>query len=259
MCKLWLLAGLVPALVQAAPPLLEAPLGGWRDSRLDAEEQQVTAAYPKPPVDRGGQRQRTLIRGKLDAAGHDRRPHTLVVNGSAMNLYTDGQGHYARPWAFAPGSNSIELRTRNGQRRRVQFLEANRDRPAPRLRLVLTWDDPQAEVDLHVLTPSGGHAWWGGPLLDEGGGLDVDSVDGAGPEIFSSVAPAAGAWLLYVNYWGNFDDAGYNFDAGRHQRQLVSCTLSIIRNENTPDEQRETLIVPLRRIGDLTLVRRLQL
>ena len=63
---------------------------------------------------------------------------------------------------------------------------------------MLTWDDPKAEVDLHVISPDGGHAFFASPLLPEGGGLDVDSVDGAGPEIFSSAAPRPGVWLFYV-------------------------------------------------------------
>lgn len=254
-CALALLSALLPLASQAA--LFESPVAGWRDSRVQQSESQAVAAYPKPPVDRGAQAGRTLIQGKLRQSGGKRRPATLVVNGTPMPLYTDAEGHYARPWAFASGSNSIEVRSADGERQRVQFFEAHAGKAGARLRLVLTWDDPQAEVDMHVLTPAGGHAWWGRPQLEEGGGLDVDSVDGAGPEIFSSAAPARGAWLVYVNYWGNFDDAGYNFDESRRQRDLIVCRLTVIRNENTADEQRETWEVPLRKVGELTLLRRL--
>lgn len=240
-------------------PAVDAPLAGWRDSRLDGESERYVAAYPKPPVDRGAQKYRTLIRGKLSSQGKQRRPHSLVVNGTAMPLYTDDEGNYARPWAFGSGSNSIELRSPEGAGKRVQFYEASTGRPQARLRIIMTWDDPKAEVDLHILSPDGEHAFWANPLLRAGGGLDVDSVDGAGPEIFSSAAPAAGAWLLYVNYWGNFDAAGYNFDAARHVQEVVTCSVSIIRNENSPDEQRESYIVPLRKVGELTFIRRLRL
>lgn len=238
---------------------LDTPVSGWHDSRLDQDNERWAAAYPKPPVDRGAQKYRTLIRGRLAAAGKQRTPHTLVVNGTPMPLYTDEQGNFARPYAFGAGSNSVEIRSPTGQRRRVQFFETAAGKVQAKLRIIMTWDDPKAEVDMHILAPDGGHAFWASPLLAAGGGLDVDSVDGAGPEIFSSAAPLAGAWLVYVNYWGNFDDAGYNFDEGRHTRQLITCTVSIIRNENTPDEQRETFVVPLRKVGELTFVRRLLL
>jgi uncharacterized protein YfaP (DUF2135 family) len=68
-------------------------------------------------------------------------------------------------------------------------------------------------------------------------------------------APVRGTYLLYVNYWGNFDAAGYNFDGNGRERALITTTVSIITNENTVDEKRETHVLPLRKIGDLGFVR----
>lgn len=244
----------------AADITLSGPVGGWRNSSLAGDETRYSAAYPKPPVDRGAQRFRTLIEGQLQAQGKGRKPHVLVVNGAAMPLYADEQGRFARPWAFGPGSNSLEVRSPDGQqRRRVQFYETDRTRPRAKLRAVLSWDDPQAEVDLHVISPTGEHAFWARPLLPSGGGLDVDSVDGAGPEIFSTTAPVPGNWLFYVNYWGNFNAGGYNFEPDAHEQVLITCLLTLISNENTPNEKREAFAVPLRKIGDLMLVRAVRL
>ena len=61
-----------------------------------------------------------------------------------------------------------------------------------------------------------------------------------------------------MNYWGNFNAGGYNFDPDSNDQDLITCTLSIVFNENTPDEKRETVVIPLRKIGDLTLARALQ-
>lgn len=254
-----LMCFMVPAMAADEAIRLDAPVSGWRDSRLEEDANAWGAAYPKPPVDRGAQKHRTLIRGRVQAAGKQRQPHALVVNGTAMPLYTDADGNFVRPYAFGSGSNSVEIRSPDGRRRRVQFFEAATGRPQARLRIIMTWDNPQAEVDMHVLAPDGGHAFWASPLLAAGGGLDVDSVDGAGPEIFSSAAPQDGAWLVYVNYWGNFDAAGYTFEERQGARPLITCNVTIIRNENTADEQRETWTVPLRKVGELTFVRRLQL
>ncbi|HEU0186422.1 MAG TPA: DUF2135 domain-containing protein, partial [Gallionellaceae bacterium] len=64
-----------------------------------------------------------------------------------------------------------------------------------------------------------------------------------------------GMYHVYVNYWGNFNTAGYNFDETQHERIIISTQITLLFDENTPHEKRETLIVPLRRIGDLTLVK----
>lgn len=45
----------------------------------------------------------------------------MVVNGNAMPLYTADDGRFARPYAFGPGSNGIEIRDADGRsRKRVQ-------------------------------------------------------------------------------------------------------------------------------------------
>ena len=252
-----LLTATRPLVPSAAEPIgLDSPRGGWRDGARETREAEVEAAYPKPPVDRGGQRYRSLIKGRLAEAGVDRRPpYLFIVNGNPMPLYTDAQGFFVKPWAFGGGSNSVEIRSPDGGvRKRVQFYETNPRTPA-RLRVILGWDDGKAEVDLHVVTPDGQHAFWARPILTTGGGLDVDSVDGGGPEIFSVAAPLRGTYLLYVNYWGNFDAAGYNFDRARSDKPLITATVAVIVDENTVHEKRETWVVPLRAIGDLSFVR----
>ena len=233
------------------------PPGGWTHSGLADEPSPVTYAYPNNLIDRGGQRQRTLIEGKLKQLDKSsRRLPTLIVNGNPMPLYTGDDGSFARPYAFGPGSNGIEVKDADGHSiKRVQFYEANRTKTTARIRIVLAWDDPQAELDLHVVTPDGGHAFFGEPILANGGGLDVDSVDGAGPEMFSMTSPMTGTYHVYVNYWGNFGASGYHFDEATRQRDVISARITLIFDENTPAERRETFTVPMRKIGDLTLVR----
>ncbi len=180
---------------------LTGAFGGWRHSGLTNEGEQFVAAYPRPPVDRGAQRYRTLIEGRLKHIDkHAPKPPILVVNGNPTPLYTDDEGAFARPWAFGAGSNSIELISADGkQRQRMQFYEADRSKPQAKLRAIVTWDDPKAQVGLHVITPSGLHAFFANPTLKDGSGFDVDSVDGAGPGIFSSTAPEHGTWLFFLN------------------------------------------------------------
>ncbi|WOD16720.1 YfaP family protein [Paraburkholderia kirstenboschensis] len=194
---------------------LTCSFGGWRHSGLTNEGEQFVAAYPRSPVDRGAQRYRTLIEGRLKRIDkHARKPPTLVVNGNPTPLYTDDEGAFARPWAFGAGSNSIELISADGrQHQRMQFYEADRSKPQAKLRAIVTWDDPHAQVDLHVITPGGLHAFFANPTLEDGSGFDVDSVDGAGPGIFSSAAPERGTWLFFLNYWGCGYFLGLNYAA----------------------------------------------
>lgn len=235
---------------------LSEPVGGWRYHGLLDRSENPSVAYPTPPIDRGVERNRTMIEGQLKAIGKQRGPHVLSVNGNPLNLYTDEEGRFARPYAFGAGSNSVEVRSAEGKSlKRVQFYEANSQRTPARIRVVLGWDDPEAELDLHIVTPDGQHAFFGHTALTNGGGLDPDGVDGPGPEMFTMTAPMQGTYLIYVNYWGNFGNGGYNFDEASNKQEVITSQISLVLNENTVDEKRETFIVPLRAIGDLLLVK----
>jgi uncharacterized protein YfaP (DUF2135 family) len=140
---------------------LERPTGGWNASALTDRSEEIAVAYPPALIDRGAQKYRTLIKGRLRKPGSE-RSHLIVVNGNPMPLYTGEDGAFARPYVFGFGSNSVEVRSPDGrERRRLQFYEASPTRPQARIRVVLAWDDDQAEVDLHVITPDGQHAFWG--------------------------------------------------------------------------------------------------
>ncbi|MCL2790735.1 MAG: DUF2135 domain-containing protein [Desulfobulbus sp.] len=263
----------IPAFgLQPGSQPIEAPSGGWTYSGLTDADEATTAAYPFNLIDRGAQRGRTLIRGHLPeemraipgdqedqgTKGARHRAPTLAVNGNPLLLYSDAQGVFARPYAFGPGSNSIELLDADGHSvQRLQLYEANTSRSRAQMRVILAWDDPQAQVDLHVLTPDGQHAFWGRPTLTGGGGLDVDSVDGAGPQMFTITAAQRGLYQFYVNYWGNFAASGYHFNEQTRQKPIITCRITMILDENTPDERRESFVIPLRKIGELTHIRSL--
>jgi uncharacterized protein YfaP (DUF2135 family) len=238
------------------PVTLDAPRGGWNYSGIADRTEETRVAYPTPPIDRGAQRGRARVQGRLRDAGKDRAPATLVVNGNAMPLYAGEGGRFARYYAFGAGSNSIEIRTSEGKRAKAaQFHEANPNKAQAQLRIILAWDAPGAEVDMHVVTPDGQHAFWAHPVLQGGGGLDVDSVDGPGPEIFSMTAPPHGSYHVYVNYWGNLGPGGYHFDESKRERPVITTRVTLVRYENTAREKRETFAIPLRKIGDLNFVK----
>ncbi|WP_152220624.1 YfaP family protein [Pseudomonas sp. SCB32] len=251
-------ACLLAAVVAAEPSAeLSSPTAGWRYSGLTDDVNAPRVAYPTPPIDRGAVRGRSLIEGHLrEVAGVD-RAQRLVVNGNPLPLYTDADGKFVRPYNFGAGSNSVAVSSDQGKSlKRIQFYEANNGRVPPRIRLVLGWNDPKAELDLHIVTPDGQHAFWAHPRLSNGGGLDPDGVDGPGPEMFTMAAPLHGTYLVYVNYWGNYNASqGYNFQEGNHEQDVITAEINLVFNENTVNEKRETFVVPMRTIGDLVLVK----
>jgi uncharacterized protein YfaP (DUF2135 family) len=235
---------------------LAAPQGGWNRAGFTDKSDELAVNYPYALVDRGAQRSRRMIQGQLDNAGKQRPFHQLVVNGNPTPLYTDENGRYARAYSFGSGSNSVEIRSPDGKSvKRVQFYEADRSRPQPMMRIIAGWDDNQAEVDLHIITPDGQHAFWAHPALSNGGGLDADTVDGPGPENFIMTSPLRGVYQVWINYWGNFGGNGYHFDETTRQRPIITARITLVFNENTARERREEFVVPLRRIGELTLVK----
>lgn len=253
-----MIASLLPATagaegVDEASATIDTPYGGWNYSGLTDSANEEHVAYPTPPINRGTQRNRTMIKGQVRHAG---KLPILVVNGNPMVLNMDDQGRYARFYAFGAGSNGIEIKSAAGKSlKRVQFYEANPGRLSPQLRIICSWDAPQAEVDLHIITPDGQHAFYARPILNGGGGLDVDSVDGPGPEMFTMVAPLHGVYHVYVNYYGNYSDEGYNFDESKRQKPIVTTRITLVFHENTPNEKRESFVIPLRKISEIELVK----
>ncbi|CAL92665.1 YfaP family protein [Azoarcus olearius] len=241
-CSERALSALLLALA-AAPALaeIEMPVGGWRQGNAEAPySQEVNYPASRPAIDAGvpGVAQ---IRGRI--ARHTKGPATLVVNGNAMPLEVDEEGRYGRAYSFATGSNSVEVRAGDGRPQRVQFYQTAAGQAEARLRVVLSWDTDGTDLDLHLITPDGEHAWYGNRAV-KGGAIDVDVTTGYGPEIFASPAPLKGPYQIWVNYYG-----------GGRGEMLTTARVAVISNEGTSSERRQEFDVPMRAAGELTLVR----
>lgn len=250
-----------------AQTTIDLPTGGWRSS-ADLRSRFVQEVnYPANSVNSDGFSAPALIRGQIGRGIERRiantrksttassiRPATLVANGVAMPLALDERGVFNRPYAFGSGSNSLEVRATGAERdspgrKAVQFYDAGsgsgNSRIVPGLRVVLSWSSENTDLDLHVITPSGGHAYYGDRILPDGSALDVDVTTGYGPEIWAAPAPAKGVYHVYVNYFG----------AGEIQDALTIAEVAIVTREGSLHEKRQIFRVPLRKPGELMLVR----
>ncbi|HEX8956332.1 MAG TPA: DUF2135 domain-containing protein [Burkholderiaceae bacterium] len=224
---------------------IDAPRGGWRNSEGEAAGFQQEVHYPASSVNAAGKSEKALIKGHIDAAVKG-APGKLVVNGAAMPLSLDEGGNFERPYSFGAGSNSVEVRSPDGKsRRRVQFYDAYAGKPQARLRVVLMWDTDGTDLDLHVISPDGEHVWYGNRASPDGGALDVDVTTGYGPEIYANPSPMTGVYHVYVNYYGS----------GPGREDVTTAQVAIITQEGTLSEKRQTVTVPMRKPGDLTLIK----
>jgi uncharacterized protein YfaP (DUF2135 family) len=221
-----------------------APIGGWRQGNPDAPYTQGVHYPASTPGLAEDTPLSSQIRGRIQK--QQKAPATLVVNGNAMPLRLDESGAFARPYSFSPGSNSVEVIS-DGERQRVQFYEQASGQAVARLRIVLSWDTDATDLDLHVMTPSGQHAWYGQRVIP-GGAIDIDVTTGYGPEIFASPAPEKGVYQVFVNYYGGPDSDFL------HRRALTTARLTIVTGEGTASEKRQELVAPMRFPGELTRI-----
>ena len=251
------LTALSPAMA-ADSVKLDTPIGGWRSGAPEGEGESFrqTVNYPASSVNTPvGQANTARISGEIKAARKDNEPGRLIVNGVSMPLKIDDSGRFDRPFSFPNGSNSVEVRSPDGQQRhRTQFLNTSGGATPAKLRVLLAWDSDGTDLDLHLVTPDGAHIWYGNRTAPNGAALDVDVTTGYGPEIFAMPAPIKGQYLVYVNYYGG----GYRGDGeggDEPVQPLTTAQVTVITEEGTPSEKMETFVVPMRAVGELTLVK----
>jgi Ca-activated chloride channel homolog len=71
------------------------------------------------------------------------------------------------------------------------------------LRVVLTWDADNCDIDLHVIDPDGERAYYGHQLTYQGGRMSHDFTGGYGPEEFMLRNAKPGIYRIEVNYFGS--------------------------------------------------------
>ncbi|MCU0756131.1 MAG: DUF2135 domain-containing protein [Xanthomonadales bacterium] len=71
------------------------------------------------------------------------------------------------------------------------------------LRVVLTWDANDTDIDLWVVDPAGERSYYGAPQSTSGGQMSRDFTQGYGPEVYTIRRPMPGTYRVLVNYFGD--------------------------------------------------------
>lgn len=125
-----------------------------------------------------------------------------------------------------------------GQKLDLSRVDSRLQRNLPLdLRVVLSWDANDADIDLWVTDPNGEAAKYDFPLTYQGGLMSRDFTGGYGPEEFILRKAKAGKYGVQINYYGD-----------RRQTALgpVTAQVRLVTGFGTPNQQEKRLTVRLK-------------
>lgn len=137
------------------------------------------------------------ISGTVNGLSGDRI--TIVLNGIPQTVPVSG-GRFAMNAVVAPGNNLVEIKAGKTSEKISFFAKV----PPRDIKVVLIWDT-QTDVDLWVIDPKGEKCYYSHPSTQSGGNLDVDVIDGFGPETFTMAKALPGNYSVQVQYYGSYD------------------------------------------------------
>jgi tetratricopeptide (TPR) repeat protein len=113
------------------------------------------------------------------------------------------------------------------------------------IRVVLTWDADDTDIDLHVVDPNGDEVFYGQPLSWQGGRVSLDNTTGYGPEEYSLRIAKPGTYRVTVNFYG-------------HRQQILSdattIQLDFFTRWGTPRQEKQSVTTRLREARDSIVV-----
>jgi uncharacterized protein YfaP (DUF2135 family) len=113
------------------------------------------------------------------------------------------------------------------------------------LRVLLSWDADNTDIDLWVTDPNGEKAYYGNRLTYQGGRMSQDFTGGYGPEEFSLKTARPGRYKVEAQFFGNRQQ----IVAGATTLQLRLAT-----HFGTPQEAEKTVTLRLKDRSEVVLV-----
>ncbi len=122
--------------------------------------------------------------------------------------------------------------------------------PEVDLRVTMTWNTDNTDIDLWVTDPRGDECYYGNRNIPSGGELLADVTQGFGPERFQARDAEEGVYTVRAKYYGN---------NGNRLLALTYVTLTVATHVGSAQEQVRHYVVPLRDRGDEAVVARIDM
>ena len=113
------------------------------------------------------------------------------------------------------------------------------------LRIMMTWDVDNTDIDMHVVEPSGEEIYYSHNYSKTGGIISHDVTSGYGPEEFLHKIAPKGKYEVFTNYFSS------------HQQSLVgpvTITLTFYTNWGRPTQKTETVSLRVDKVKDKVIV-----
>ncbi|MBP5444425.1 MAG: DUF2135 domain-containing protein, partial [Treponema sp.] len=104
------------------------------------------------------------------------------------------------------------------------------------IRVVLTWNTDDCDIDLWVTDPDGEKCFYGNKLTQNGGRISRDFTQGYGPEEFCIKQAVKGKYKIEANYYGTHS---------QKILQPVVVQAEVYTNFGTPYQKKEVLTLQL--------------
>lgn len=194
-------------------------------SPAPADDQGATPPFVRITGPRGGQTKERVVEVTGEVHGVTGKRLTLVMGGVPLSIPHDG-GKFTTRQVLAPGWNSIRVIGTVGTGRVSDERAVYARVPRKDLRITMTWDTPNTDLDLWITGPDGEKVFYSHKQGKAGGVLDVDVTDGYGPETYTQARVQPGTYRVQAHYYsGNVP---------------TRVELTVIRGEGTPTETRTT-------------------
>jgi len=144
------------------------------------------------------------IAGNVDHARiHLINPQTGGIEDTRM-MNVNPDGSFSQDIVLASGDNTIwvEFEDENGNViGSTERVTLDAEIPVMDLKIILTWDS-ETDLDLHVFDPNGEECYFMHMTTAIGGSLDIDDLNGYGPETFTLQNAIPGEYtVVVVAYW----------------------------------------------------------
>ena len=130
----------------------------------------------------------------------------LSINGVDSEIYVSS-GYFYETISIAAGENELQMRANGpeGDTGVSDIIVVYGDFEAPEIEVVLWWNTPTSDIDLHAWNPAGEHCYYGNSVISDGF-LDIDDTEGYGPETFAVQTANSGVYEIQINSYSLDED-----------------------------------------------------